>query len=112
MPEFIKGVINLRGKVIPILDVRKRFHLPEVGYDDRTCIIVVTMLDTTIGMVVDEVSEVIDIPSDKVDPAPKTSKHTQSRYIQGIGKIGDNVKIILNIDRILTDEELSGMQEL
>lgn len=110
MPDFIKGVINLRSKVIPILDVRKRFHLPEISYDERTCIIVVTILETTIGFVVDEVSEVLSIPSDKVDPSPKTGKNTQSRFIQGIGKVGDNVKIILSVDKILSSEELAVME--
>ena len=69
MPEFIKGVINLRGKVYPIIDMRKRFRLAEIPYNDRTCIIIISIEETTVGLIVDEVSEVLDIPSDQIDPA-------------------------------------------
>ena len=106
MPEFIKGVINLRGLVIPILDVRKRFRLEEIPYNDRTCIIVVSIQEAQLGLIVDEVSEVLDIPESQVSEPPKTSIH-KSRYIKGIGKVGNNVKIILNIEKILSEEEMN-----
>ncbi len=109
---FIKGVINLRGKIIPVVDVRLRFRLAPKEYGDRTCIVVVEMSDTTVGLIVDEVSEVLTIPEAQVSPPPKTTKGSQSRYIQGIGKVGEQVKIILNVSRLLNDEELEELHEL
>lgn len=106
MPEFVKGVINLRGKVIPVMDVRIRFKLPFREYDERTCIVVVDINNTTIGLVVDQVREVADIPEDQVEAPPKSGKKTSSRFIQGLGKKDDEVKIILNVDQLLYDEEL------
>ncbi len=110
MPDYIKGVINLRGKVIPVMDVRKRFKLPEREYDERTCIIVVEIDGTSVGLVVDTVNEVADIPEDQVEPPPK-SKHKGGSYIQGIGKIGKEVKILLDINKILYEEELETISE-
>ncbi len=110
MPDFIKGVINLRGKVIPVMDVRLRFHLPERDYDERTCIVVVDINDTSVGLVVDEVSEVTDIPEDQVEPPPTTGVGKSSRYLKGMGKIDDEVKILLNVEKILYDEELEQIE--
>jgi purine-binding chemotaxis protein CheW len=110
MPDYIKGVINLRGKVIPVMDVRKRFKLQEREYDERTCIIVVEIDGTSVGLVVDTVNEVADIPEDQVEPPPK-SKHKGGSYIQGIGKIGKEVKILLDINKILYEEELETISE-
>ena len=110
MPGYIKGVINLRGKVIPVMDVRKRFKLPEREYDERTCIIVAEIDGTSVGLVVDTVNEVADIPEEQVEPPPK-SKHKGGSYIQGIGKIGKEVKILLDINKILYEEELETISE-
>jgi len=106
MPEFIKGVINLRGKVIPVMDVRLRFHLQKREYDERTCIIVVDINSTPVGLVVDEVSEVVDIPEKDIESPPQTGKGTKNRYLKGMGKIGDAVKIMLNVEKLLQEEEL------
>lgn len=106
MPQFIKGVINLRGKVIPVMDVRLKFNLDEKEYNERTCIVVVDISDTSIGLVVDEVSEVVDIPETQVEPPPQTGTGTSSRYLKGMGKLDDEVKILLNVDKLLYDEEL------
>ncbi len=106
MPAFIRGVINLRGKVIPVMDVRARFVLPARDYDDRTCIIVVNIDGTEVGLVVDEVSEVADIPEVNVEPPPKTGKSTGGKYIQGMGKIDKNVKILLDVHKLLFSEEM------
>lgn len=111
MPEFIKGVINLRGQVIPVMDVRARFHMSNREYDDRTCVVVVEVKGNTIGLVVDTVSEVADIPDNEVSPPPRVSKAASSRYIKGMGKSGDAVKILLDADRLLFDEELAQMTE-
>ena len=109
MPDFVKGVINLRGKVIPVMDVRRRFNLEARDYDDRTCIIVVDIRGTAVGLVVDKVNEVADIPADQIEPPPMTKQGSASRFIQGIGKIGDEVKILLTIDRLLFDDELEKL---
>lgn len=106
MPDFVKGVINLRGKVIPVMDVRKRFNLPSRDYDDRTCIIVVNINDTAVGLVVDEVREVADIPEEQVEPPPRTMKGSGRGFIQGMGKMGDAVKILLDVNKLLFEEEL------
>lgn len=109
MPNFIRGVINLRGKVIPVMDVRARFSIADREYDDRTCIIVVNIEGTEVGLVVDEVSEVADIPEKNVEPPPRTGKSTGSRYIQGMGKIGEEVKILLDVQKLLFDEEMQRL---
>jgi len=106
MPAFIRGVINLRGKVIPVMDIRARFNLPDREYDDRTCIVVVNVDGTEVGLVVDEVSEVADIPEANVEPPPKTGKTGGSRYIQGMGKINKDVKILLDVHKLLFSEEM------
>jgi purine-binding chemotaxis protein CheW len=112
MPDFVRGVINLRGKVIPVIDVRTRFKLEPKAYGDRTCIVVVDINQSVIGLIVDEVSEVISIPANNIDPAPKTGKGTKSRFIQGIGKVGEQVKIILHVGQLLNDEELATIAEV
>jgi purine-binding chemotaxis protein CheW len=108
MPDFIKGVINLRGKVIPVMDVRIRFDLPPRDYDNRTCIIVVDINDTAIGLVVDQVREVADIPAEQIEPPPMASM-SRGQFIQGMGKINDEVKIILDVGQLLRDEELEEL---
>lgn len=107
MPGFVKGVINLRGQVIPVMDVRTRFQMDARDYDDRTCVIVVRINDSAIGLVVDTVNEVADIPEEAVSPPPMVSKGEGSRYLQGMGKIGDEVKILLDVNRLLHDDEMN-----
>lgn len=101
MPSFVKGVINLRGKVIPVMDVRARFCLPGQDYDERTCIIVVNVDEQSTGLIVDRVCEVADIPSENVEPAPGSGKGQVESYIMGLGKVGDRVKILLDARRLL-----------
>ncbi len=101
MPHYVKGVINLRGKVIPVMDVRLRFGMEERTYDDRTCIIVINIDDYLVGLIVDQVSEVLDIPKNNIEPPPKVKKGESSRFIQGMGKVGDRVKILLNAHKLL-----------
>lgn len=107
MPPFVRGVINLRGKVIPVMDVRLRFNLPQRDYDERTCIIVVEIRGNAVGLVVDKVNEVADIPAEHIEPPPMSAQSLSSHCIQGLGKIGDEVKILLTIDRLLFDGELT-----
>lgn len=104
LPEYIRGIINLRGKIIPVMDVRLRFKKPFREYNDRTCVIVVEMRDLSIGLIVDNVSEVTSIPDAEIVPPPEVS-HGAHRYIKGIGKVGGDVKLILDCDKLLNDEE-------
>ncbi len=106
MPPFVKGVINLRGKVIPVMDVRIRFSLEPKSYDDHTCIVVVNLKGTAVGLIVDTVSEVLAISDDQIDPPPAVKKGESSRFIKGLGKVGDQVKILLDIQKLLYDEEI------
>jgi len=101
MPGFIKGVINLRGKVIPVMDVRLRFDIEERPYDDRTCIVVININEQAVGLIVDRVSEVLDIPKTEIELPPKIRRSERSNFIQGLGKVGDKVKILLNANRLL-----------
>jgi purine-binding chemotaxis protein CheW len=112
MPNFVKGVINLRGKVIPIMDLRLRFNMEEREYDDRTCVIIVNISESTIGFIVDTVLEVVDISEENIDPPPqfKTASGYE-RYVSGIGKIGNDVKIILDADKIVHREELDKIKQ-
>jgi len=109
VPVFMKGIINLRGTIIPVMDVRLRFRKEPREYNDRTCIIVIHFEGTTIGLIVDAVAEVLSIQdSDIVDP-PKMNQASQ-RYIRGVGKVGDRVKLLLDCSKLLTDEELTQIQ--
>lgn len=108
---YLKGVINLRGKVIPVIDVRIRFRLPEMEYDDRTCIIVVDMNDVLTGLIVDRVSEVIDIPDSQVDDPPSTGRKKENQYIKGMGKVGDSVKMLLDINKLLGEEAMKELKQ-
>ena len=109
-PEFIKGVINLRGKIIPVMDLRTKFSMTQQEYDERTCIIVVEVLlngiQKLIGVVVDMVSEVVTIANDQIEPPPEYGTSAEHNAILGIGKIKDRVVIILDIDEIFVCDEL------
>jgi len=107
MPDYVKGVINLRGKVIPIMDVRKRFKFEERAYDDRTCIVVVNINDTSLGLVVDTVKEVSDIPEKDIQPPPDIAEGNRQFFISGLGKVDDEVKILLDAEKLLSKGELS-----
>ena len=105
MPEHIKGVINLRGKIIPVMDVRMRFHLPARAYDERTCVIVVDMNSSEVGLVVDTVSEVVDIPEANIEAASGLGRSKANAFIRGIGKIGEDIKIILDVSALLHEQD-------
>jgi len=106
MPDYVKGVINLRGKVIPIMDVRKRFKFAERAYDDRTCIVVVHINETSLGLVVDTVKEVSDIPEKDIQPPPEIAEGNRQFFIRGLGKVEEEVKILLDAEKLLTKSEL------
>ena len=112
-PDFIKGVINLRGKIIPVMDLRTKFSMPTQEYDERTCIIVVEVelkgLQKLLGVVVDMVSEVVTVSQEQIEPPPEYGTNDQHNFILGIGKIKDKVVIILDIEEIFVCEEVLKM---
>ncbi|MBU1707847.1 chemotaxis protein CheW [bacterium] len=105
MPDYMKGVINLRGKVIPVIDLRSKFCLPSTEHTSETCIIVVDVHGDLMGIIVDRVSEVQEIRGDAIEDAPNVGAGTDTSFILGMGKIDGNVKILLDIDKVLSDAE-------
>lgn len=113
MPNFVKGVINLRGKVIPAVDLRLRFGLEEREYDDRTCIVIVSVDESTIGLIVDIVSEVHEIEKNDIGPPPSFKNLSgKEQYIEGLAKKGEEVKIILDVEKIISNEEKILLEEI
>ena len=112
LPEYVKGIINLRGKIIPVMDVRLRFKKPFREYNDRTCVIVVDIMEASIGIIVDSVSEVLSIPDGDIVSPPEASKGFNNRYIKGIGKVGNEVKLILDCNTLLNEDEVEKLSDL
>ena len=110
-PDFIKGVINLRGKVIPVVDLRLKFGMPEKSYTKETCTIVVDVRGLLMGIVVDTVSEVLDIADSDIEPPPAFGSTIKTDFILGMGKIKGEIKILLSIDRVLSSEEFSTIEK-
>lgn len=114
LPNFIRGVINLRGKVIPVVDLRLKFGMEGQKDTDRTCIIVVQIvrvgMQMTIGTIVDDVSEVLNISADQIEPAPSLGGNVSTDFILGMGKVGQKVVQLLDIDKVLSAGEFSLMQ--
>ena len=112
-PEFVKGVINLRGKVIPVIDLRLRFGMEAIDYTERTCIIVVEIEGQSgtvlIGIVVDSVSEVLNIKSEEIEDTPTFGTSLNTDYILGMAKMEGRVKILLHIDRVLSVGEITAL---
>lgn len=111
LPDFLKGVINLRGKVIPLMDIRLRFNMPARDYDDRTVIIVMEVEDALIGLIVDGVREVREIPDTHIDRHAQLGKGGKRQVIAGLGRLEDSVIILLNPAILLSDDEIRLMQE-
>jgi len=113
MPRFIRGVINMRGSVVPVVDLSVRFGRTPVAVTRRTCIVVLEMNDgdfqQDIGIVVDSVSEVLEIPANMVEPAPTFGAKIRTDFIQGMGKVNDRFVIILNVLNVLSVEEMSEL---
>ena len=114
-PEFVKGVINLRGKVIPVVDLRARFGMESIDYTERTCIIVVEIQvqsgTVMIGVVVDAVSEVLNIKGDDIEDTPTFGTKLNTDYILGMAKMEGGVKILLDIDRVLSGDEVAVLEK-
>jgi purine-binding chemotaxis protein CheW len=114
-PPFVKGVINLRGKVIPVVDLRLKFEMKEIAYTERTCIIVVEIAAPggaiPMGVVVDAVSEVLNIKQGEIEDTPTFGSRLDTEYILGMAKTGGGIKILLDIDKVLSSEEVILLQE-
>ncbi|MGN1158534.1 MAG: chemotaxis protein CheW [Agathobacter sp.] len=112
--DYIKGLINLRGKIIPVIDVRLRFKQEPFEYTDRTCIIVVNVKNIVVGLIVEKIAEVVEIQDENIIPSPTVGKadKSQNKYVYAIGKVGDKVKLLLDPDRLLNDEEINALDTL
>ena len=108
-PDFVEGVINLRGKVIPIIDLRRRFGLAPRGHDKNTRIIVIEINNIIVGFVVDAVSEVLRIPASTVEPPPPVVAGVESDYVSGVGKLQDRLLIMLDLDRLRSSEDMEAL---
>ena len=110
-PAFVRGVINLRGKVIPVVDLRLKFDMEGKINTDKTCVIVVTVRRTTgsvvMGIIVDEVSEVLDVAGSSIEPAPEFGSSVDTSFILGMGKVGERVVTLMDVDRVLSGEEVA-----
>lgn len=113
--DYIKGLINLRGKIIPVIDVRVRFKQEQLEYTDRTCIIIVNVNDIVVGLIVEKIAEVVEIKEEDILPPPSIviggDEKVQNKYVYAIGKVGDSVKLLVDPDRILKDEDISLMEQ-
>ncbi|MEI7637881.1 MAG: chemotaxis protein CheW [Syntrophus sp. (in: bacteria)] len=112
IPPYFKGVINLRGKVIPVVDLRLKFGMEEIEYTDRTCIIVVELntnaVNILMGIVVDAVSEVLNVKVDDIEDSPSFGACMNTDYILGMAKAGNGVKILLDIDKVMSEQEIAS----
>lgn len=110
---YIKGLINLRGKIIPVIDVRLRFNQEPLKYDDRTCIIVVNVNAVTVGLIVEQIAEVIEIKEENILPPPKMGRvdRTDHKFVYGIARVGNSVKLLLDPDKLLNDEDVSAIEQ-
>ena len=115
-PSFVRGVINLRGKVIPVVDLRLKFDMESKVNTDKTCVIVVTVHRSggavVMGIIVDEVSEVLDVAGGSIEPAPEFGGSVDTSFILGMGKVGERVVTLMDVNRVLSGEEVSSVAEV
>lgn len=115
-PDYVRGVINLRGKVIPVIELRKKFSIDACKDTEKTCIIVVQIAngDTTVtmGIIIDEVKEVLDIKAEHIEETPSFGSSIDTDFIMGMGKIGSSVKILLDIDKVMSAQELNNLKKI
>ncbi len=111
--EYVKGLINLRGKIIPVIDVNVRFKREPFKYTDRTCIIVVDVESMVVGLIIESIAEVVNIEEQDILPPPSISRNLEeNKYVYGIGKVGDEVKLLLNPQKLIKDEELEALAQM
>lgn len=112
--DYIKGLINLRGKIIPVVDARIRFRQEPFEYNDRTCIIVLNVKNLVVGLIVEKIAEVVEITESNIVPNPKIGKadKSQNKYVYGIGRVGDKVKLLLDPEKLLNDEDTALLEQI
>lgn len=110
-PPFVKGVINLRGVVIPIIDLRNRFGIELLEYNDSTRIVIVNVDDVEVGLIVDAANDVIDIPINAIEPPPKVVGGVESKYLRGVAKLSNRLLILLNLDKVLNPDEVKELEK-
>lgn len=112
--DYIKGLINLRGKIIPVIDVRIRFKMEPLEYTDRTCIIVINVKSTVIGLIVEKIAEVDNIQDDDIVPPPSLGRKEseQNKYVYGLARTGDTVKLLIDPEKLIKDDDLDVMEEM
>lgn len=106
-PEYAKGIIDLRGSIIPVIDVRLRLHKQEVPYNERTCIIVISIQESLMGLIVDAVDEVANIEDEAISASPKISQDTTNAYLTGVAKLQSKVVLLLDSTKILKADEIA-----
>ncbi|MDD2483746.1 MAG: chemotaxis protein CheW [Eubacteriales bacterium] len=112
VPNYVKGIINLRGKIIPLIDVRLKFGKESIPYDDRTCIIVIDVNGVSIGLIVDNVDEVMTIDDSNISAPPENKTGFENRYIKGIGKANNQVQLLLDSEKLLRSNEMEVLEKL
>ena len=113
--DYIKGLINLRGKIIPVVDVRLRFRQEPIPYTDRTCIIVIQVDKYVVGLIVEKIAEVVEIQDENILPSPSIGKNdgnSKNKFVSGIGKVGNEVKLLLDPERLLRDEDVVLVEKI
>lgn len=110
LPAYVKGIMSLRGQIIPVVDIRLRFGKPAREYDERTCVIVVEILNITVGLIVDGVAEVVTIPEEEIVPHPDLDQDYSRQFVRGIGKVGNEVKLLLDCHKLLEDDEMENLE--
>ena len=112
--DYIRGLINLRGKIIPVVDARIRFRQEPFEYNDRTCIIVLNVKNLVVGLIVEKIAEVVEITEGNIVPNPKIGKadKSQNKYVYGIGRVGDKVKLLLDPEKLLNDEDTALLEQI
>ncbi|MGC5324099.1 chemotaxis protein CheW [Brevibacillus sp. SYSU BS000544] len=111
-PKFVKGVINLRGVVTPIVDLRSRFGLEEAVYSETTRVIIVVVGELEVGLIVDAANDVIDIPVNAIEPAPEVVGGVEAAYLRGVAKLEKRLLILLNLDKVLNTEEIKQLDAI
>ncbi|WP_027414624.1 chemotaxis protein CheW [Aneurinibacillus terranovensis] len=111
-PKFVKGVINLRGVVTPIVDLRRRFGLAEAEYNESTRVIIVGVGEIEVGLIVDSANDVIDIPVNAIEPPPEVVGGIEAVYLRGVAKLAKRLLILLNLDKVLNTEELKQLESI
>jgi purine-binding chemotaxis protein CheW len=111
-PPYLKGVMNLRGTVVPVVDLRAKFALEAREYNKFTVIIVITVGEKIVGLVVDAVSDVLDIPQADIRPTPDLGCRADTRFISGMATVGDKLVVLLNIQRLLSDDDIAVMASM